>query len=480
MTTINIVRKNLFSLATAELITKVLGMLLYIVLARYLGPHDFGVYSIAVSYVMIFGQFSSLGIDSYLVKEVANHPDKIQLYLHDSILIKMSGGILCYALVICCSFLMDYESTTIITISIFSLTLLFSPVNSTYDSIFRGLQQMHLSALLKIGRSVSTLAFIASMIFFNQGLYLIVSAHIFTAILLNFTFYYFSIRKRNCSLSVPFALTHGKKILKGGLPFLITGAIYILNSKTDVLMLSKLSVPASVGLYDAANSLILVLLIIPSLLSQTLYPYISQQFSSQSNRLPNIINFVQWILAAVGIPIAIGIILLSDQFIYLFYGADFKQSAQILKIMGIGLPIVFMRSIFGWVLAAVDRVNLMMWTNMIGFVLNIVLNAFLIPKFASVGAAMATTISNVLATFAVMIVVKSQVPKTKSFLRFYLIPILPGICMAFFVWNFIYLNFFILVGCGAGIYIAIYCVMLKLQGNEEFKILLKILNLDRS
>lgn len=477
MSAISAIRNNLFFLATAELLSKALGMLLYIFLARYLGPHDFGIYSIAASYMLIFGLFSSFGIDSYLIKEVASHPDKAQLYLNDSILIKIIGGILCYMLVIGCSFLMSYETETIITISIFSITLLYSPVNNTYDSVFRGMQQMHLSALLKICRSVFTLAFIAGMIVLKQDLYSIVSAHVFTAILLNFIFYYFFIRKRICSLSIPLALTQGIDILKGGFPFLITGGIYIVNSKTDVLMLSKLSAPASVGLYDAANGLILVLLIIPSLLSQALYPYLSQQFSIRSGNLASIINFVQWTLAAVSIPIAICLVFLSDQFITLFYGPDYSQSSQVLKIMGLGLPIVFMRSIFGWVLAAIDKVNLMMWTNLMGFVLNIVLNALLIPKYNFIGAALATTISNVFATFVVMAIVKAQVPNSIIFLRFYLNPALPGIFMAIFLWHFSNMNVLISVGCGVGIYIMVYAVILSLQKSEEYRIIRKILNI---
>lgn len=479
MSAITTIRNNLFSLATAEVLSKALGMLLYVMMARYLGPHDFGIYSIAVSFVMIFSQFSSFGIDSFLIKEVSNYPEKVQLYLGNSILLKMISGFFCYALVIGFSFIMSYESTIIITISIFSLTLLVSPVNNTYDSIFRGKQQMHLSALLKVGRSAFTLAFIAIMIFFRQDLFSIVSAHFFTAIFLNLIFYYFIIRKRICSLSIPLSLTHGKEILKGGIPFLITGAIYVVNSKTDVLMLSKLSSPSSVGLYDAANGLALVLLIIPSLLSQALYPYLSQQFSCQANKFGEIINFVQWTLAAVSIPIAIGLILLSDQFINLFYGPAYNQSAQILKIIGLGLPVVFMRSIFGWVLAAIDKVKLMMWTNLMGFVLNIALNALLIPKYTSAGAAMATTISNVVSTFAVMAVIKIHVPKSNNFLRFYLAPAFPSICMGTFLWYFIHLNVFLLVGLGAGIYIAIYIFMLRFQGSEEFKILKNILNIGR-
>lgn len=269
-------------------------------------------------------------------------------------------------------------------------------------------------------------------------------------------------------------MENGKELLKGGFPFLITGAIYIINSKTDVLMLSKLSDTESVALYDAANGLILVLLIIPSLLSQALYPFLSQQFSSRSNKMAYILNFVQWILSSISVPIAIGIVILADSFIIFFYGADYSESAGVLKIMGFGLPIVFMRSIFGWVLASINKVNMMMWTNLIGFVLNAILNAILISKYNSFGAALATTISNVIATFIVMQVVRKQIPQSKTILFYYMKPAIPGICLALFLLKYQNnMNIYMLVMFGAVIYTVIYYGLLVLCRSEELKIVHK-------
>ena len=451
-------------------------MLLYILLARYLGPHNFGIYSIAVSYVTIFSLLSGFGIDSYLIKIIAGNPDKIKEYLSNSILIKLTGGLIAYSMVIACSIILSYDYITIIAISIFSLTLLFSPINNTYDAIFRGLQRMELCALLKICRTVFTLMIIGSMILLKMDLFFIVSAHVYTAIILIFLFYYSIIRRRYCSLSSPIETSHIKGILKGGYPFLITGAIYVLNSRTDVLMLSKLSNAVNVGIYDAANGLILVILIIPSLLSQALYPYLSQQFATRSNKLAEILNFVQWVLATVSVPISLGAIILAPKFIRIFYGVQYIDSVLVLQIIGGGLSIVFMRSIFGWVLAAIDKVNLMMWTNLMGFILNIFLNLLLIPKYHSAGAAIATTVSNVFATFIVMVVVKKQVPQSKNFLACYLKPIIPACFMAWFLLAFLEMNLFILIVGGAIIYISGYLIVFKGSDSQEIKILRKTMS----
>lgn len=99
------IKNNFFSLASAEVLTKVLGGFMYFVLARYLGPHNFGIYSVAVSFSIIFGLLSGLGIDSYIVKEIAREPEKTSMLFNNGMVLKMFGGALAFlfSMGFCCS-----------------------------------------------------------------------------------------------------------------------------------------------------------------------------------------------------------------------------------------------------------------------------------------------------------------------------------------------------------------------------------------
>ena len=446
------IRNNLLSLATAEVLTKVLGVALYALLARYLGPAEFGIYALAVSFSMIFGMLANLGTDSYLVREIAREQGEADRLLSAGWILKVLGGLVGLALAVAFAYLLRYEPRTRMAICIFSLTLLFSPVNNLFDSVFRGFQRMEYSALLKIGRSLLTFTIIGTLMLLGKDLLLITAAHALTGLLLVCLMYLAVVRRRFCRVSLRLGMEPVREVLFGGLPFLAIGAIYIVNAKTDVLMLSKLASVEYVGLYDAANQLILVLLVLPSLISQVLYPVLSSQAGRDGEGLAKIVNFTMRILVAVGVPVSFGAVLLAPRIVGLLYGDRFAEAAIVLQIMGAGLSTVFVRSTLSWVLAAVGRVKIMMWINFLNLLVNAGLNYLLIPRYLHVGAAVATISSMLLSTLCVLMVVKKSLPNVRSLVGCYVKPLLSAFLMSAFILRFPQLNLFVHVAAGFVIY----------------------------
>ena len=64
----NIIFSNLFYNSTARIISKLLGLVFVIFLARLLTPDLFGLYGLAFSIVSILLTFADLGINTTLIK----------------------------------------------------------------------------------------------------------------------------------------------------------------------------------------------------------------------------------------------------------------------------------------------------------------------------------------------------------------------------------------------------------------------------
>lgn len=459
-------RNNFLSLVSAEIITKACGALMYFMLARYLGPHDFGVYSLAISFALIFGLISGLGIDSFIVKEIARDPSRTQVLFENSVLLKMIGGLIAFLLAVGLSYLMGYNQQTQKAIVIFSFTLFFSSLTNLYDSVFRGFQRMEYSAMILIGRSFFTIIIIMAMIFLQQDIHMIVSAHVATGLILVVISHLLLVKQNLCQISLNYNLKQALSLIVGGMPFIATGVVYVINAKADILLLSKLANLESVGIYDAANELVLVILIIPSLISQVLYPYLSQQFHKCKEVLGEIINLSMRIIIAVSVPVSFGLVILAPKIISLLYGHKYTQSAIVLQIMGSGLSIVFLRSILGWVLAAIEKVNVMMWINIYNLALNIIFNVILIPMYGYIGAAIATITSMVFGTIIVIRVIKSVVTSVNSISLLFIKPILSSMVMAVFLLFLPRLNLFFQVFIGAGIYLLCFILLKGISGAE--------------
>ncbi|MBA7530506.1 hypothetical protein ES705_22714 [subsurface metagenome] len=73
MNTIQTIAKNTGALAISNVITSILGFFLLIYLARYLGEVGFGKYSFALSFTTLFVVFANLGMNNYIIRELARN-----------------------------------------------------------------------------------------------------------------------------------------------------------------------------------------------------------------------------------------------------------------------------------------------------------------------------------------------------------------------------------------------------------------------
>ncbi|RZK45636.1 MAG: flippase, partial [Pedobacter sp.] len=55
---------------------KVLSLIVGIFIAKFLGPHDFGDLSVATAFAAIIAAVGTLGLDSFVIREVLDHPGK--------------------------------------------------------------------------------------------------------------------------------------------------------------------------------------------------------------------------------------------------------------------------------------------------------------------------------------------------------------------------------------------------------------------
>ncbi|HCJ30175.1 MAG TPA: flippase, partial [Pseudomonas sp.] len=75
------------------------GFLTAILLARYLGPEQFGILSYAISMTAIFASAGHMGLAGLVVREVVKKPEKVPETLGTTFLLKLTGMTLGFALI---------------------------------------------------------------------------------------------------------------------------------------------------------------------------------------------------------------------------------------------------------------------------------------------------------------------------------------------------------------------------------------------
>lgn len=388
-----------------------------IILARYLGKEEFGVYSLAIACVTITSVFVKVGFSDFLVKKVAelkfnNSGQMIHSLLNfanltvvfNIIILLIAAGVLSIAV-----YGVDiiFESFETISFSIFLLILL--SVTSIRSGAIRGYGNVILGQLPDyLIRTTLLLAFllIFELIAGVSEAWHAVLMHVLAA----FIACIFSIvlgnklfrRYRSGTVSNK----QKKSWLVQSLPFTILSGVVILDSNIDLIMIGFLLDEESVGLYRVASQSVIIIAFTLSALNAVIAPKITKLYKEKSDmELQNMITLASRLILLTSLPVSIFLMIWSDEFLIFVFGQEYKLASIPLFILCIGQIVNSMMGVNGVILNMTNYAKESAYIVGIGAVLNMVLNAILIPYYGIVGAAIATATSlavwNILLTWRV-------------------------------------------------------------------------------
>ncbi len=187
-----------------------------------------------------------------------------------------------------------------------------------------------------------------------------------------------------------------KKWSSSALSMMLVSGMYIINSRTDILMLGAITGAEAAGIYNAASrgSELIMFILMPT--HQVLSPTVAAFYAEKNfAQLQHVVTKTTRIIVLLSLPIAAGLVFFGYWFLLLF-GQAFTEGRLALSILSIGQLI---NIAFGPVALLLIMTNYERDAAVgigIGAALNVVLNAFLIPVWGLEGAAIATVSSKLL------------------------------------------------------------------------------------
>jgi len=190
-----------------------------------------------------------------------------------------------------------------------------------------------------------------------------------------------------------------KPILKTAWPLGIGGLLGAVMVNTDTVLIGWLQKAADVGYYSAAQKPIMLLYILPfSLIAGAFFPVLAKFANKDNERFRNILEKGMTVIFLLSLPMAIGMILISDQAINLLFGSEYFNLPTILALQILSLTLITNAfSIFLVnALFACDRQKELIYYWTIGAVGNAVFDLILIPFWGIAGCALATLITQII------------------------------------------------------------------------------------
>ena len=244
-----------------------------ILLARYLGPDKFGVFSYSLSLIGLFQVFGHLGLSGIIIRELVSNRNYENKILGTSFFLKLGGYILAIIfLFIFTLFTEEYNSDTFWISTILSLTFLFRPFE-VLDFWFKS------HVLAKYNFQAKTLALLIGtiikvcLLFLSTSLIFFAFANLTEALLLalGLLFFFFKLFKSK-KIKLKFSFILAKQLMLNGWKVFAGSIFAVLYLKMDQIMLKWYLGTEAVGVYSVASRISEVWYFFPSAILMSFFP----------------------------------------------------------------------------------------------------------------------------------------------------------------------------------------------------------------
>ena len=116
-------------LMAEKVLRMVVGLLVGVYVARYLGPERFGLLSYANSFVVLFIALATLGLDGIVVRELVKTPERRDELLGTAFGLKIAGTIVMWLVIVAVVPLTDNDVQTNSLIAIVAFAVIFQTFN---------------------------------------------------------------------------------------------------------------------------------------------------------------------------------------------------------------------------------------------------------------------------------------------------------------------------------------------------------------
>ena len=360
-----------------------------VLLARYLQPEYYGIYSYAVSYIGIFAVIANLGLDRVVVKSLASDSLDNNAIIGTALVLKLLGAALSVVLVITSLFFTKLSDDTKAITSIMCISAIFLSFN-VFSFYFQAKVQFKVAAIVSVIATILSNGVKLFLIINGYQLkffaYAVILDAILLAIALSLAYHRYSFPLGNLKFNRKIAYN----LLQQSLPLVFSGVVMSLYMKTDQLMLMALMSEKDVGLYQTARQLSEAWYFVPIVFVGSLLPALVQTKKKSQFlymvRLRSLYKLMIWgSLSLIFITIII-----SEKLILFLYGSAYKESSEVLVFHIWGVLFVSIGVVWSnWIL--IEKKNhLTLINNIAGLVCNVILNFILIRKLGIKGAAIAT------------------------------------------------------------------------------------------
>ncbi|MBQ3885854.1 MAG: flippase [Ruminococcus sp.] len=360
---------------------------------RILGANGTGKVAFATSIISYFNIIAQLGIPKYGIRacaKVRDDKEKLTRTAHELLIINIVMSLISYLLLASAIILIPKLRHEKLLYIIISFTILFNTIGMEW--LYKALEQY---AYITVRSIIFKFIALLSMFMFvrHEGDYQIYGAVSILAASASNIFNFIHVHKY-ISMK-PVGNYNYRQHLKAVAVFFAMACATTIYTHLDTVMLGFMKTDDDVGYYNAAVKIKVILVSIVTSLGTVLLPrvsyYIQQGKTEEFRKITRkALNFVMLIAT----PLTVYFIMFAKAGILFLSGKNFYDSIVPMQLIMPTLILIGLSNITGiQVLVPLGKEKVVLYSEIAGAVVDLALNAVLIPFMASSGAAIGTLVA---------------------------------------------------------------------------------------
>lgn len=431
--------------------------------SRMLLPDGTGKVSFATSVVSYFSLFAQLGIPYYGIRACAkarDNKEELTRTVHELFFIGVVMCVLSYIFFFIALFFVPRFGEEKKLFLIISLSIFFQTIGVEW--LYKALEQYAYITFRSIIFKFIALFAMFALVHEKKDYVIYGGITIFASsasYVLNFLNVHRYIGMK------PVGGYHFKKHLKAVAVFFAMSCATTIYTHLDTVMLGFMTTDADVGYYSAAIKIKTILISIVTSLGVVLLPrasyYIEHGLMDDFYRITKkAINFV-FLLAT---PLMLYFTLFAKEGIFFLSGSAYEGSVLPMQIIMPTLLLVGLTNVMGiQMLVPMGKEKIVLYSEIVGAVVDLVINFILIPRIASAGAAIGTLGAEAVVWVVQFMALRKDV--TQAYTRVRYVPLLLGVFLgggASIGLKFLQLGNFLTLAFSAIVFFGVYSVVLIL------------------
>lgn len=381
------------------MLTRGAGLIVGVLVARYLGPAALGSYAVIMALAQVFEAVSPLGQRYVVIREVARDRSLLFAYWLDSSLMTAGASLVLSLALVVLVHVIGYDASTRTSAYVVALYLPVAGLYLVAQSVVQGLEEMeYLTISALVGRVLGLLVLWlllrsgmgVAAAFIGRGLFQLVALLILVWAVAR------PGKQRVASRAVRFSLARSRALFRAALPFAGQDFLRMALERTTTVILPLVMTLAAVGMFDAADRVRQTSAMIIPIVTMAILPTLSRTFVQDRHKSATLLEKALKLLLIVILPFAFVVAIAADWIVPLLYGSGYEAAVPVLRIVVWSQVFFVADAVLNQIMMASNHERPMVRRTAITLAASVVLTLLLAPRYGALGAAWTVVLTRAL------------------------------------------------------------------------------------